>query len=52
MDVLEKEIMWEYNCNKFTAQSLIQQYSERDKYQELCDIVMFKRTVPKFVKEV
>ena len=43
---LIKEIMWEYNCTKKTASNLIEKYKLQGRYEELVEIVKFKRTTP------
>ena len=45
-EALVKEIMWEYDCRKQAAISLIEKYQQQGKYNELIDIVKFKRTTP------
>lgn len=43
---LMKEIMWEYDCTKKAAISLIKKYETQGRYKELVNIVQFKRTTP------
>lgn len=43
---LIKEIMWEYNCTKKTATSLVEKYKFQGRLEELMSIVKFKRTTP------
>lgn len=48
--ILLKELMWEYDCRKAKAQKTIDTYKQKNKYDELCEIVTSKRQRPQFME--
>ena len=48
--VMINELMWEYNLTEFSAVYLLNKYIAQDRYEELCDIVKFKRSIPQYIE--
>lgn len=46
LEILVKELMWEYDITKKSALNLINSYQLKGKYEELVNIVKFKRSTP------
>ncbi len=51
VNILIREIMWEYDCTKKRAKWLVDKYRKSGKYLDLCEIVKYKRSAPDFNKE-
>lgn len=45
-EILVKELMWEYNLSKRLASNLANAYKTQGRYEELVNIVKFKRHFP------
>ena len=48
--VMINELMWEYDLTEFSAVYPLNMYLMQDRYEELCDIVKYKRRTPQYIE--
>lgn len=50
-ETLINEMCWEYNYSKKKASTIVDEYKNRDKYQDLCELVKARQEISMIIKE-